>query len=408
MPGLVAVPEVPRYVPAQLTTETLDYADLPVIDLSKARSTPEAFQELAGEVGSAMSAQGFLYVINHGYTPPQACHSDGSVVTILTKCMDRFRRSAFSTLPTFHSHYQKMRRSFMMPNRLKQDPSKASNLGNTGISKEESETNWSSTTVACHHTLDIGLGTEIMLVNKNVSRRNHPEAIRPFLPEVEAFSRHNHFNVVQPILRLLATGLELPENTLVDMHDFSSNGESHVRFMKYYPRSEDDEIKSQNLWLKGHTDIGSITLLYSQPVMALQILGVDGKWKWVKHIENAIIVNIGDALEFLSGGYYKATIHRVVQPPADQRTVARLGIGYFTILDHHVKLAPLTDSPVLQRVGIQRRFESDDNAPTMEEWRKGRSLAYGHPKTVWKTGEQQGEAKVDEEIINGIVLKHYK
>ncbi|ESK85340.1 Clavaminate synthase-like protein, partial [Moniliophthora roreri MCA 2997] len=98
----------------------------------------------------------------------------------------------------------------------------------------------------------------------------------------------------------------------------------------------------------------------------------------------------------------------VVQPPADQRNVTRLGIGYFTIPDYHVKLAPLTDSPVLQRVGIQRRFESDENAPTMEEWRKGRSLAYGQSKTVWKSGEQQGEAKVDEEIINGIVLKHYK
>ncbi|KAI3612054.1 Clavaminate synthase-like protein [Moniliophthora roreri] len=361
MPGLVAVPEVPRYVPAQLTTETLDYADLPVIDLSKARSTPEAFQELAGEVGSAMSAQGFLYT--------ERIFNIANILFTLPE--DEKKLHDAKSLETGSFEGFKLRQYWHIEG---------------GVRDQLEQYN----------------------INKNVSRRNHPEAIRPFLPEVEAFSRHNHFNVVQPILRLLATGLELPENTLVDMHDFSSNGESHVRFMKYYPRSEDDEIKSQNLWLKGHTDIGSITLLYSQPVMALQILGVDGKWKWVKHIENAIIVNIGDALDFLSGGYYKATIHRVVQPPTDQRTVARLGIGYFTILDHHVKLAPLTDSPVLQRVGIQRRFESDDNAPTMEEWRKGRSLAYGHPKTVWKTGEQQGEAKVDEEIINGIVLKHYK
>ncbi|ESK88673.1 hypothetical protein Moror_3076 [Moniliophthora roreri MCA 2997] len=71
MPGLITVPEVPRYILAQPTTEALDYADLPIIDLSKAHSTPEAFQELAGEIRSAMSAQGFLYVINHGYTPSQ-------------------------------------------------------------------------------------------------------------------------------------------------------------------------------------------------------------------------------------------------------------------------------------------------------------------------------------------------
>jgi len=36
-------------------------------------------------------------------------------------------------------------------------------------------------------------------------------------------------------------------------------------------------------------DIGTITVLYSQPIAALQILGPDGKWKWVKHIENALV-----------------------------------------------------------------------------------------------------------------------
>jgi isopenicillin N synthase-like dioxygenase len=58
------------------------------------------------------------------------------------------------------------------------------------------------------------------------------------------------------------------------------------------------------------TDFGTITVLYSQPVAALQILTKEGQWKWVQHIENALVINAGDALEFLSGGFYKATIHR--------------------------------------------------------------------------------------------------
>ena len=36
-------------------------------------------------------------------------------------------------------------------------------------------------------------------------------------------------------------------------------------------------------------DFGTITILYSQPVAALQILTKDGSWKWVKHVENALV-----------------------------------------------------------------------------------------------------------------------
>ena len=41
-------------------------------------------------------------------------------------------------------------------------------------------------------------------------------------------------------------------------------------------------------------------------------------------------------MEFLSGGHYRATIHRVVQPPPDQRGHTRLGAFYFAIPDDAV------------------------------------------------------------------------
>ena len=75
-----------------------------------------------------------------------------------------------------------------------------------------------------------------------------------------------------------------------------------------YPRSEEDEKKTKNVWLKGHTgkyiyiltplfttlirhaiDLGSMTILWSQPISALQMLSPDGKWRWVKHIPNALV-----------------------------------------------------------------------------------------------------------------------
>ncbi|CAL1710347.1 unnamed protein product [Somion occarium] len=237
-------------------------------------------------------------------------------------------------------------------------------------------------------------------INRDVTKREHPQALRPFLPEISEFTKHCHYNVLHPILRLLAIGLELPEDTFVNIHGYDAVGETYVRFMKYYPRDDEEENKTNHVWLKGHTDFGSITVLWSQPVSALQILSPDGKWRWAKHIDNAIVINAGDAMEFLSGGYYRATIHRVVQPPLDQRGYTRLGVFYFVMPDDNVKLIPIKDSPVLQREGIQRRF-TDEQAPTVEQWRRGRTRAYG------KTELKKTAAGVEEEVINGVVVKHY-
>lgn len=165
-------------------------------------------------------------------------------------------------------------------------------------------------------------------------------------------------------------------------------------------------------------DFGSITILWSQPVAALQILTREGKWRWIRHIENALVgghilvlthhvmkglqvVNAGDALDFLTGGYYKGTIHRVVKPPEDQRNYTRLGVFYFVMPNDNVKLAPMAESPVLQRAGIQSRCDGNE-ALTMEQWRKARTSAYGQSEL-----EISKETGVEQEVINGVLVKHY-
>ena len=112
------------------------------------------------------------------------------------------------------------------------------------------------------------------------------------------------------------------------------------------------------------------------------------------------VVNAGDAMEMLSGGFYKATIHRVIQPPQDQRGYTRLGLFYFCLADDDVKLVPLVESPVLQRVGITRKC-ADEDAPTAREWRVARTKADGLSELKRK------DDVVEEQVLNGVVLKHY-
>ncbi|KAG6831899.1 hypothetical protein H0H87_003550 [Tephrocybe sp. NHM501043] len=341
MPG-TAFPETLRHVPPPPTKENLDFADLAIIDFAKL-GTAEGKAELVADTQRIFDIAEIPFTIN-----------DEEKQKFAAKIKEEGTYHGFKSRQFWH--------------------------------------------------IDAGVRDEIEHYNfhTDINSREHPEALRPFFPEIDACIRHNHFNVLLPLLRLLALGLELPEETFVVKHTFGSPlSGTYFRFMKYYPRSSEDEEKTKNVWLKGHTDSGSLTLLWSQPVSALQILGLDGKWKWVKHIDNALVVNSGDAIEFLSGGFYKPTIHRVRQPPSDQQGLTRLGVFYFALFDDNVKLVPSAQSPVLQRVGIIRKAE-DDVAPTMGAYRKGRTSSYG--QTSPKEGKQKG---VEEEEIVGVVVRHY-
>ncbi|KAJ8522097.1 hypothetical protein ONZ45_g1321 [Pleurotus djamor] len=358
------LPQIPRHVPPHPTKEALAFAELTVIDISKAK-TAEGKTELVLQIREALANVGFFYVVNHGYTVAQ-----------IARIFDIANASFTQVSPEEQLPY------------LQKD--KAVYTG------YKARKEW---------VIGGGIFDEIeqYSVNYKVYDQAHPVALRPLLPELAAFSRHNHFNVLQPILRILALGLELPEDALTKLHDWNGPGESSARFIKYHPRDESEEIQAKHVWLNGHTDISSISLLYSQPVAGLQILARDGKWKYIKHLDNALVVNAGDALQFLSGGLYRATIHRVVQPPDDQKGVERLGVFYFAYPNDDVKLNPLADSPVLQRIGTEKRF-ADGQAPMMREWRRNRTSSYGHNVELKDSATEKG---VKEEVIQGTVVKHW-
>jgi isopenicillin N synthase-like dioxygenase len=61
-----------------------------------------------------------------------------------------------------------------------------------------------------------------------------------------------------------------------------------------------------------HRDAGVLTLLLAEPgSQGLDVRGPDGEWIEVDPVPGAFIVNIGEMLEVASGGYLRATEHRV-------------------------------------------------------------------------------------------------
>lgn len=101
-----------------------------------------------------------------------------------------------------------------------------------------------------------------------------------------------------------------------------------MKYGKFSP--EEIEKLEDGLWSRGHTDLGSYTLLFRQPVAGLQIKDNEtGSWKWARPLDGSLTVNACDALSFLTGGYIKSTVHRVRQTSRTPfiNTNMRLGIG---------------------------------------------------------------------------------
>jgi isopenicillin N synthase-like dioxygenase len=129
--------------------------------------------------------------------------------------------------------------------------------------------------------------------------------------------------------------------------------------MSYAPLSEEATRMARGLFMPGHADWGTFSILFSQPVAALQVLDKSGVFKWVGYKPYTLVVNAGQCLELLTGGLFKSTIHRVVTPPQDQKHCLRVGIYYFSRPNDDYMLTPFKRSPVLNGLGMDKPLDPD-------------------------------------------------
>ncbi|KAK7739817.1 hypothetical protein SLS62_011206 [Diatrype stigma] len=243
--------------------------------------------------------------------------------------------------------------------------------------------------------------TEIYNIPKFIPalERTHPDVINRNREEIEKFARHINDQVANKLLVLFALILELPEDFFLKIHRYDEKSDCHLRYMKYHHRTAEQNQALENVWVKGHTDFGSLTLLFRQPVAALQVRTPEGHWKWVRPYPQSITVNLADSLEFLTNGFLKSSIHRVVAPPPDQAGVDRLGVLYFVRPEDSVELRPVA-SKVLERLGYDKITDDSAVGITAGEWVKAR-VARGTTRSQARSELSQ------QEIIGGKSAKYY-
>lgn len=317
-------------------TERIDYVELEAIDFSKYEegfSTEAQItrKTLARQLDVSLRTKGFFYIINHGISD-STIKRINSITEALNSLEDaeklRYRSGGMTsdedvkTTGAERGEGFKPRKYWGMANGVR-DNIEFYNLVN-------------------------------LVQDSQVSNPNHPELIRVYLNEISNYFRYIHFSVLRKLTILCDIILELPEETLWErcfkpiQGDLEASGGGFGRLMTYFGQSENDNKLTGNTWLRGHSDSTGFTFIASQPIVALQILDyATNSWEYVKHVPGALIVNIGDGIEFLTGGYFRSTIHRVVNPFPSQQGYTRQSLIYFckpaprTVIDPNALNSPL-------------------------------------------------------------------
>jgi 2OG-Fe(II) oxygenase superfamily len=86
------------------------------------------------------------------------------------------------------------------------------------------------------------------------------------------------------------------------MHDYDKPSEDFIRWMIHYPRSREERTITAPYGVGGHADFSSLTLLFEQNVLGLQVLTRGGDWQWVKPVKGGITVNAGESLQHITKG----------------------------------------------------------------------------------------------------------
>ncbi|KAI9202432.1 uncharacterized protein BJ171DRAFT_514050 [Polychytrium aggregatum] len=190
------------------------------------------------------------------------------------------------------------------------------------------------------------------------SKETLPELFQAHFDRIEQLSEDLH-RLMLRILDAVSLGLQIPAEAggisyLSDRHRYQEPSGCTLRMLRYPP------AKTGSIRCGGHTDYGSLTLLFQDSVGGLEVFvptsetirdpAVDG-WIPVVPAPNTLIVNAGDLMEFWTGGLIRSAPHRVRGWPGSEST-SRYSVAFFGHPEDSTPLDPIP-SPLLAKETLE-------------------------------------------------------
>nr|WP_114193520.1 isopenicillin N synthase family oxygenase [Edaphovirga cremea] len=223
---------------------------------------------------------------------------------------------------------------------------------------------------------DIGAERQALILDKNTPKwarlqgpNQWPQALPALKPALLEWQKQMTTMALR-LLRAFALSLSLPEQVFDELYGEKPN--EHIKLIRYPGR----ETTGSEQGVGAHKDSGFLTFLLQDAQRGLQVEVEEGRWIDATPIEGTFVVNIGELLELASNGYLRATVHRVITPPAG---VERLSIAFFlgARLDARVPLYKLPDNLAQEARGAA----SDPDNPLFRDvgWNYLKGRLRSHP-----------------------------
>ena len=276
---------------ARASVESIDVADVPVIDIAPLRDGTDA-AAVGAELAWAATEIGFLYVRNHGV--------DAGIV-------ERARQVGLEF--------------FRLPEEAKRET--ATNLAHHGWLKPGSTKVNDDARLDLKESFNWGMELEGGSDREDAAEAAPanpllgPNEWPPAMPELRT-GLYPYFETAsacaEDLLRGFALGAGLEADHFIRHRDRPVSRGS----LQYYPPQPDGAEENQ-FGVAPHTDFGVLTVLCQDANGGLEIRRRNGEWAAMPPIPDTLVVNIGDLLERWSNRRYRSTVHRVINTSGRER-----------------------------------------------------------------------------------------
>lgn len=268
---------------------------LPVLDLSLLDAGAEEAAQFRSDLREVTHDVGFFYLVGHGVDP-------GLIDEILNESRRFFELPEEQKLEIENVHSPQFR-------------------GYTRVGGEltHGDVDW-------REQIDIGVDRAVVEPGPGVPdywRLEGPNlwpAAQPQLQDVVTRWNEQLSAVALRLMRAWAVSLGSPEDIFDEA--LASKPFSLIKIVRY--PGESGPIPKQGVG--AHRDGGVLTLLMVEPGKGGLQVEHDGAWIDAPSVPGAFVVNIGEMMELATGGYLKATLHRVVSSQSDSD---RISIPFF-------------------------------------------------------------------------------
>ncbi|MCX6018260.1 MAG: isopenicillin N synthase family oxygenase [Chloroflexi bacterium] len=321
---------------------------LPVLDISKLQD-PAQRDAFIAEISRTAHEVGFFYIAGHGI--PQTLIDE--MLTLSRRFFDLPEEEKLKVEMINSPHFRGYTR--------------------VGMEITRGQRDW-------REQIDIGAEREALPRTPDLpayKRLQGPNQWPATLPELrDTVLRYQEavIDLSKRLLQAFALALGQPENAFESIY----TPEPH-RLMKIVRYPGRDVTESEQ-GVGAHKDSGFLTVLLQDVQSGLEV-EYEGNWISAPPIRGTFIVNIGEVLEMVSDGYLRATMHRVVTPPAG---TDRLSVPFFFAarLDATVPLFDLPPALAASRRGVER----DPQNPLFREVGRNhlKSRLRSHPDVAQK------------------------